>query len=551
MKLACVIMATVALAAAVVAALAAAPPRFIDITTRDVDGIAMYGSPHGLRNFTHKISSIRDGAPANVANFTLTTHTGTHVDAPGHFNQTLLDEGLDVDSLDLETLNCPCLVVDTPRDKNITVEVMRGLNLLRGTERVLLKTLNTDKKLMNQSEFDWSYTAMTADGAQYLVSNTDIKLIGIDYLSIGVADQVVPVHLTLLNAKVIIPVEGLNLDGVAPGAYTVHCFPLRLVGLDGSPASSMSTSDLAVLAAGIWTIWKARNHACWELKVVKPEIVAEWACEVRMARAGGMLHGDTVSMPTHQRPHQMSRPEITHCFVDAAVFDQDNSTSVAAALLDGTGRLFFLALLIFPVLGVSAGNDCRDDSGADGQHRLEALKYKLIAVASILSSGAVGVSIPLVAGRRFPAFTPESNLFVLVKAFAAGVILATGFVHVLPDSFESLGSPCLPEKPWGDFPFPGLVAMLAAIATMMHGHEAGEGEFAPRHLGQAWIARALERVLKHVDEPGGQDHAGSERLHEDKEVTLRREHRKPPPGHQRDRDADRPLERMEATATSL
>ncbi|RAL44357.1 hypothetical protein DM860_011634 [Cuscuta australis] len=129
--------------------------------------------------------------------------------------------------------------------------------------------------------------------------------------------------------------------------------------------------------------------------------------------------------------------------------------------------LFFLALLIFPVLGVSAGNDCRDDSGADGQHRLEALKYKLIAVASILSSGAVGVSIPLVAGRRFPAFTPESNLFVLVKAFAAGVILATGFVHVLPDSFESLGSPCLPEKPWGDFPFPGLVAMLAAIATMM------------------------------------------------------------------------------------
>ncbi|RAL44360.1 hypothetical protein DM860_011637 [Cuscuta australis] len=254
MKLACVIMATVALAAAVVAALAAAPPRFIDITTRDVDGIAMYGSPHGLRNFTHKISSIRDGAPANVANFTLTTHTGTHVDAPGHFNQTLLDEGLDVDSLDLETLNGPCLVVDTPRDKNITVEVMRGLNLPRGTERVLLKTLNTDKKLMNQSEFDWSYTAMTADGAQYLVSNTDIKLIGIDYLSIGVADQVVPVHLTLLNAKVIIPVQGLNLDGVAPGAYTVHCFPLRLVGLDGSPArcvletSGVSTPTKAAAA---------------------------------------------------------------------------------------------------------------------------------------------------------------------------------------------------------------------------------------------------------------------------------------------------------------
>ncbi|VFQ81757.1 unnamed protein product [Cuscuta campestris] len=34
----------------------------------------------------------------------------------------------------------------------------------------------------------------------------------------------------------------------------------------------------------------------------------------------------------------MSRTEITRCFVDAAVFDQNNSTSVAAALLDGAGR---------------------------------------------------------------------------------------------------------------------------------------------------------------------------------------------------------------------
>ncbi|VFQ99079.1 unnamed protein product [Cuscuta campestris] len=33
----------------------------------------------------------------------------------------------------------------------------------------------------------------------------------------------------------------------------------------------------------------------------------------------------------------MSRPEITRCFIDAAVFEQNNSTSVAAALLDNTG----------------------------------------------------------------------------------------------------------------------------------------------------------------------------------------------------------------------
>ncbi|VFQ88652.1 unnamed protein product, partial [Cuscuta campestris] len=73
------------------------------------------------------------------------------------------------------------------------------------------------------------------------------------------------------------------------GVYTVKSAYRKLCG-EASQVSifdrSMSTSDLAVFAAGIWAIWKARNHACWELKVVKPEIVAEWACEVRMARAG-------------------------------------------------------------------------------------------------------------------------------------------------------------------------------------------------------------------------------------------------------------------------
>ncbi|VFR01859.1 unnamed protein product [Cuscuta campestris] len=61
---------------------------------------------------------------------------------------------------------------------------------------------------------------------------------GIDYLSIGIGvqDEVIGVHLTLLNMKDIIPVEGLNLDDVVPGIYTVKCHPLRFPGFDGSPA---------------------------------------------------------------------------------------------------------------------------------------------------------------------------------------------------------------------------------------------------------------------------------------------------------------------------
>ncbi|VFR01856.1 unnamed protein product [Cuscuta campestris] len=201
-----------------------------------------YGSPRGIPPFAVPNSDTTMGG----IDFTLNTHWGTHADAPGHFNQTLLDQGYDVNRLNLTTLNGPCWVVDTPRDQNITDEVMKRLNIPRGVTRVLFRTLNTDRRLMSQPTFDSSYTAFTTDGARYLVSHTDIKLVGIDYLSMGIGEweEVKGVHLTFLNAKDIILVEGLNLDHVAPGtAYTVNCLPLSLPKFDGSPVRCMLTTN--------------------------------------------------------------------------------------------------------------------------------------------------------------------------------------------------------------------------------------------------------------------------------------------------------------------
>lgn len=62
---------------------------------------------------------------------------------------------------------------------------------------------------------------------------------------------------------------------------------------------------------------------------------------------------------------------------------------------------------------------------------------------------------------------PDGNAFAIVKAFASGVILATGYMHVLPDSFDCLTSPCLPENPWRKFPFTTFIAMLSALMTLM------------------------------------------------------------------------------------
>ncbi|PPD93923.1 hypothetical protein GOBAR_DD09074 [Gossypium barbadense] len=110
--------------------------------------------------------------------------------------------------------------------------------------------------------------------------------------------------------------------------------------------------------------------------------------------------------------------------------------------------------------------ECTCEPEEEDRNKSLALKYKIAAIASILVAGAIGVCFPLL-GKVIEALRPDKNLFFLIKAFAAGVILSTGFIHVLPDATESLTSPCLNEKPWGEFPFAGLLAMTAAIGTLM------------------------------------------------------------------------------------
>ncbi|KAE9455569.1 hypothetical protein C3L33_12559, partial [Rhododendron williamsianum] len=147
---------------------------------------------------------------------------------------------------------------------------------------------------------------------------------------------------------------------------------------------------------------------------------------------------------------------------------------------------FLLVLVLVLLLPITIhAAECARDAGTEeaGNDRVQALKYKLIAIASILLAGAVGVSLPTL-GKIFPALSPENDFFFVVKAFAAGVIFATGCVHVLPDAFELLTSPCLGESPWGAFPFAGFGVMVAAASTMLVDQVAGI-VFERMHFGKA------------------------------------------------------------------
>ena len=66
----------------------------------------VWDSTEGLKHhFLWLEKSMKNGSRANNSNMKLGVHTGTHVDAPGHFYDNYYDAGFDVDSLDLTLLN--------------------------------------------------------------------------------------------------------------------------------------------------------------------------------------------------------------------------------------------------------------------------------------------------------------------------------------------------------------------------------------------------------------------------------------------------------------
>lgn len=172
------------------------------------------------------------GAQADVRSLRMGTHTGTHVDAPSHF----LAGAPSVDMLDLDACIGPAQVLDLTGlagERIDRADLKRGL--FAGVTRLLLKTRNSE--LWQLRRFEPRFAALTEAAAELLVER-GVRLVGIDYLSIGPSDDPGPVHRILLAAGVVI-LEGLDLSAVAAGPYTLACLPLRLLGAEGAPARAI------------------------------------------------------------------------------------------------------------------------------------------------------------------------------------------------------------------------------------------------------------------------------------------------------------------------
>ena len=175
-------------------------------------------------------TAIADGAEANVTRLALGTHTGTHVDAPVHF----LEGEAGVEALPLDALVGPCFVV-AAADVDGELQPDALDEVPAAAERVLFRTRNAE--LWAREGFVEDSVCLSAALAADVVRR-GIRLVGIDYLAIGGLEA----HRILLAGGVV-PVEGLDLRSVPPGAYLIACLPLKIVGADGAPARTVLLRD--------------------------------------------------------------------------------------------------------------------------------------------------------------------------------------------------------------------------------------------------------------------------------------------------------------------
>ena len=184
------------------------------------------------------IERIADGEAYNVSRITMGAHAGTHMDAPFHIS----DNGGTIDQIPLQQLIGKTQVVHIDEEvERITAEVVQACPVEAGISALIFKTRNSGFWRQEPLRFREDYTALDSGAAGWIVSK-GIGLVGIDWFSISVMEDLFEPHKILLDAGIAI-VENLDLNEVPPGIYTLFCLPLKLVGTDGAPVRAILTRE--------------------------------------------------------------------------------------------------------------------------------------------------------------------------------------------------------------------------------------------------------------------------------------------------------------------
>ncbi|MFM0052824.1 arylformamidase [Caballeronia grimmiae] len=170
------------------------------------------------------------GSPVNVARLTLSPHTGTHADAPLHYDA----DGAPIGAVALDAYIGACRVVHCIGAKPLVTPEMIAAHLDDTPPRMLLRTY--DRAPLDA--WDSAFCAVAPETID-LLSAKGVKLIGIDTPSLDPQEsKTMDAHRRIRAHRMAI-LEGLVLDAVAPGDYELIALPLKFTTLDASPVRAV------------------------------------------------------------------------------------------------------------------------------------------------------------------------------------------------------------------------------------------------------------------------------------------------------------------------
>lgn len=178
----------------------------------------------------HPTWRIEPGCPVNVSRLTLSTHTGTHADAPLHYDK----DGADAAQVALTPYMGPCVVVDVrPAGDYVTPDDIAAA-LPDRVDRVLVRTFD----VFPHGFWPTGFKAIAADTIDMLAARGCV-LIGTDTPSLDPETSKALAAHNRVKAHGLAILEGLVLDRVAPGFYDLIALPLKISGADSSPVRAV------------------------------------------------------------------------------------------------------------------------------------------------------------------------------------------------------------------------------------------------------------------------------------------------------------------------
>lgn len=177
-----------------------------------------------------QILAIQNGDIANLNRLLMSSHTGTHLDAPYHFFDNLSP----LDQLPVKRFVLDAQVISIQDVREIRLDEIENYTIIEG-QAILFKTRN---RHLSREGFSEKFVDLTESAARWLVQKK-ISLVGIDYLSIErFDDDTFPVHRILLGSNILI-LEDIDLSTIEPGSYQLICLPLKFKKSDGAPCRAI------------------------------------------------------------------------------------------------------------------------------------------------------------------------------------------------------------------------------------------------------------------------------------------------------------------------